>query len=81
MRTTIDRVGRVVVPKSIRDRLQLRGGDALEVVERDGAIELRPVPVEVQLIDTAEGPVAQPLDELPPLTDELVRETIERGRR
>ena len=81
MRASIDRLGRVVVPKPIRDRLQLRGGEALEVEERDGVIELRPAATEVRTVDTPEGPVARPVEELPPLTDELVRDTLEQVRR
>jgi AbrB family looped-hinge helix DNA binding protein len=38
----IDRAGRVVLPKSLRDRLQLRGGDMLAIKVRGNAIELRP---------------------------------------
>ena len=41
MRTTIDRLGRIVVPKPLRDRLRLRGGEALDIEERDGVLELR----------------------------------------
>lgn len=81
MRTTIDRLGRVVVPKPIRDRLQLRGGEALEVEEREGVIELRLAPTAVDIVATREGPVAKPLESLPPLTDEVVRDTLERVRR
>ncbi|HUF02205.1 MAG TPA: AbrB/MazE/SpoVT family DNA-binding domain-containing protein [Gaiellaceae bacterium] len=81
MKTTIDRLGRVVVPKPIRERLQLRGGETLEVEERDGVVELRPATAEVAVVETAEGPVAQPSKKLPPLTDELVRDTLDRVRR
>lgn len=81
MKTTIDRLGRVVVPKPIRERLQLRGGETLDVEERDGVVELRPAPAEVTIVETHEGPVVLPRDELPPLADELVRETIDRVRR
>ncbi|HLE99199.1 MAG TPA: AbrB/MazE/SpoVT family DNA-binding domain-containing protein [Gaiellaceae bacterium] len=81
MKTTIDRLGRVVVPKPIRDRLGLRGGETIEVEERDGVVELRPAPAEVRVVDTAEGPVAKPLEALPPLTDEIVRDTLDHVRR
>jgi AbrB family looped-hinge helix DNA binding protein len=81
MRTTIDRLGRVVVPKPIRDRLQLRGGETLEVEERDGVVELRPAPVEMRVVDTPDGPVVEPLTEIAPLTDEIVRTTLDDLRR
>jgi AbrB family looped-hinge helix DNA binding protein len=38
----IDRAGRLVLPKRLRDRFRLRGGDTLAVEVRGDAIELRP---------------------------------------
>jgi AbrB family looped-hinge helix DNA binding protein len=81
MRTTIDHLGRVVVPKPIRDRLELRGGEKLEIEERDGVIELRPAATEVRIVETPEGPVAEPIADVAPLTDAMVRAAIERNRR
>lgn len=40
---TIDKAGRVVIPKSLREELQLQPGDALELVSAGEAITLRPV--------------------------------------
>ena len=48
---TIDGAGRVVIPKPIRDRLGLRAGSRLEVLEEEGQIVLRsdrPEPVLVE---------------------------------
>jgi AbrB family looped-hinge helix DNA binding protein len=43
----IDQAGRVVVPKSLRERLRLSGGDTLVIDIKGDAIELRPIhPVE-----------------------------------
>jgi AbrB family looped-hinge helix DNA binding protein len=81
MKASMDRLGRVVVPKQIREALHLRGGEALEIEERDGVIEIRPLPAEVEIVETPEGPVASPVGELPPLTDELVRDVLEQVRR
>ena len=81
MRTTIDKAGRVVVPKKIRDSLKLQGGETLEIRESDGRIEIAPVPARVRLEDGPDGWVAVPEEDLPDLTDELVRETVERSRR
>ncbi|SPE59883.1 hypothetical protein SBV1_3510002 [Verrucomicrobia bacterium] len=38
----IDQAGRVVLPKRLRDRFRLRGGDTLAIEVRGDAIELRP---------------------------------------
>jgi AbrB family looped-hinge helix DNA binding protein len=81
MVTTIDAAGRIVVPKALRDRLGLKGGEALEISERAGVIEIVPVPVEISLVDGDEGTVAVPARDLPPLTDDVVRETLEQTRR
>ena len=81
MKTTIDAAGRIVIPKALRSRLGLTGGQAIEIRERDGTIELDPAPTPMRLVDGGDGAVAVPENELPPLTDELVRATLERTRR
>jgi AbrB family looped-hinge helix DNA binding protein len=80
MRTTIDSAGRVVIPKAMRMRLGLRGGESIEIRERDGLIEIEPAATPMELVDRGEGRVAVPERELPPLTDEIVRATIDRTR-
>lgn len=81
MRTTIDGAGRLVVPKAIRDRLLPGGRGEVDVEERDGIIEVRPVSPAIRVVDTPEGPVAESTEPMPVLTDELVRDTLERVRR
>jgi AbrB family looped-hinge helix DNA binding protein len=81
MKSTIDSAGRVVIPKALRLRLGLRGGEAIEIRERDGRIEIEPAATPMALVDRGDGAVAVPERELPPLTDETVRATIERTRR
>jgi AbrB family looped-hinge helix DNA binding protein len=81
MRTTIDPAGRLVIPKTIRDRLGLRGNEQVEITERDGRIEIEPAPTDVELVREGSVLVARPDGPLPPLTDEIVRETLDRVRR
>jgi AbrB family looped-hinge helix DNA binding protein len=81
MRSAIDSAGRVVIPKPLRDRLGLGQGEAVEIRERDGRIEIEPAPTAMSLVRRGDGPVAVPEDELPALTDEVVRATIEGTRR
>lgn len=80
MRTTIDAGGRVVIPKPVRERLGLVPGAEVDVVEADGRVEITPAlaPMEVVEVD---GRLVARGDGLPALTDETVRETIERTRR
>lgn len=70
-----------MVPKPIRERLRLRGGETLDIEERDGLIEIRPATTDVEIVTTDEGLVALPLTDLPPMTDDLVREVLEQVRR
>lgn len=81
MRTTIDSAGRVVIPKDIRERVGLAGGQGVEITERDGLIEIEPAPTPMKLKRRRSGPVAVPQNDLPQLTDDMVRDTIERTRR
>ncbi len=81
MRSAIDAAGRLVIPKRIRDRLGLRGDDQVEITERDGRIEIELAPTDVELVRAGSVLVARPAQELPPLTDDIVRETLDRVRR
>jgi AbrB family looped-hinge helix DNA binding protein len=39
---TVDKAGRVVLPKPVRDEMQLRAGDSLELESSEDRIVLRP---------------------------------------
>ncbi len=80
MHTTMDAAGRLVVPKALRDALGLFGGEDLEVRARDGRLEIEPVPKPMHLERHGNGLVAVPEVELPVLTGEQVRETLEQTR-
>ncbi len=43
MRTTIDRAGRLVIPRSLRDRIGLAGGGEVELELDGAAIRIEPV--------------------------------------
>ena len=74
---SIDRAGRVVLPKPIRDRLQLEPGESWEIESFEDHIVLRPLrqratmrkELGVLVFDTGE-----------PLTADVVRETIQKVR-
>lgn len=70
----------MVIPKSIRDRLGFGPGSEVELAEAEGGVEIRPAlsPTEVEEVD---GRLIARREGVPPLTDEIVRETIERTRR
>jgi AbrB family looped-hinge helix DNA binding protein len=81
MKSAIDSAGRVVIPKALRVRLGLEQGRVVDIRERDGRIEIEPAAVPMSLARRAGGLVAVPDENLPSLTDEVVRATIERTRR
>ncbi|MEX2608428.1 MAG: hypothetical protein WEA24_00670 [Gemmatimonadota bacterium] len=81
MKSTIDAAGRVVIPKGLRARLGRTGGQTIQIRERDGIIEIEPAATSMTLVDRGGGPVAIPEQELPTLTDEQMRATMERTRR
>jgi len=81
MRSTIDAGGRVVIPKPIRDHLGLGPGAAVDIAEHDGHVEIAPAEASVHLVEVGGALVATSTGELPPLTDDIVRETLERTRR
>lgn len=81
MKTAIDAAGRVVIPKGLREALGLTAGQTLEIVERDGRLEIVPAPTPMRLVDEGDGVVAVADADMPVLTEEAVRDTLERIRR
>lgn len=49
MRATLDKAGRIVLPKPLRDELHLEAGDAVEIESSGEDITLRPVRGQAQL--------------------------------
>jgi AbrB family looped-hinge helix DNA binding protein len=79
MKTTIDKAGRVVIPKKIREEAGLIPGTELEVRIEDGKIELEPVPIPVDLVRKGPFLVLVPRVPVPPMTNEdveRIREAI-----
>jgi AbrB family looped-hinge helix DNA binding protein len=75
---TVDRLGRIVLPKPLRDKLQLTPGDQLELESLDDRITLRPVRGTAQL-RKKRGVWVFHCGE--PLAASTVQDTIEQVRR
>ncbi len=75
MKTTMDRAGRLVIPKEIRREARLSPGSPLEVRWRDGRIEIEPAPVAVKLQRRGHLLVAVAQKKVAPLTPEDVEQT------
>jgi AbrB family looped-hinge helix DNA binding protein len=81
MKTTIDRAGRLVVPKKIREAAGIVPGSELTIRVADGRIEIEPAPLEVRLVKRGSLTVAVPRKQTAPLTADAVDRTLDRLRR
>jgi len=75
MKTTMDRAGRLVIPKDIRREARLAPGALLDIRWRDGRIEIEPAPAAVRLRRKGRLLVAVPEKALPELTPDTVEQT------
>jgi len=74
---TIDKAGRVVLPKPVRDSLQIRPGDSLELESSEDQIILRPARGQGRIYKKQGMWV---FDSGQPLTADVVAQTIRRVR-
>ncbi len=81
MQVAIDSAGRVVIPKALREALDLKPGLPLEIRAVDGMLQLEVAATPMQLSKRGQGVVAVSAKKLPKLTAEEVRESLERVRR
>jgi AbrB family looped-hinge helix DNA binding protein len=78
----IDKSGRIVVPKKLRDELNLTAGTRLTVERAGDSLMLMPSSNEAQLVVENGTPLIFPADRsnLPIVTNEMVTELIAQGR-
>lgn len=81
MKIGMDSVGRLVAPKALRAELGITGPTELEVVARDGIIELAVPDVPARIEDRDGRPVIVTNEPLKALAVEDVRAAIDRVRR
>jgi AbrB family looped-hinge helix DNA binding protein len=81
MKAVIDRAGRIVVPKALREALGLKPGQPLEIRAAEGRLEIEVASTPMRLKKRGKSVVAIPQGPLPALTAEQVRDTLERIRR
>ena len=81
MRTTIDGAGRIVIPKALRDEAGLKAGTEVEVVLRDGRVEIEPATVPMRVVKRGDSVVIEADIELPTLTADDVRDVMDHVRR
>jgi AbrB family looped-hinge helix DNA binding protein len=76
MQVTIDKAGRLVIPKKIRDKAYIKPGMKLDIRVENGVIEIEPVPIPVKLERQGRFLVVVS----PPGTPKLTAEDYERVR-
>lgn len=75
MITTMDRAGRLVIPREVRREAALEPGVPLDVRCRDGVVEIEPAPLPVRLERRGRVLVAKPTARVPPLPSKIVERT------
>lgn len=73
----MDGSGRVIIPSDVREKAGLKAGTPLQVVYRDGRIEIEPLPRAVRIVRRGRLSIAVAEDAAEPLTNEQVRETLD----
>ena len=73
MKTTIDRAGRLIVPKAVRKAIGLQPGTSVDIQVHDGSAVISPRQVGAKLVRRGKGPVLVAAGKVPALTAEQVR--------
>jgi AbrB family looped-hinge helix DNA binding protein len=81
MQVTVDKSGRLVLPADIRRRLDVQGGGKVDLTWLGDVVEIRPVAGTVEMVTGEDGLPVLVSPDAPPLTDEMIRETLESIRR
>jgi AbrB family looped-hinge helix DNA binding protein len=81
MNTTveIDKAGRIVVPKKLRDAMHLVPGTQLRIERSGDRLTLLPSTNQARLVIENGVPSIFPADHAPILTDEMVKELVAQG--
>lgn len=81
MRVAIDGSGRVVIPKSLREAIGAADGGVVEMELVDGALVLSPPTVRKRVVERDGRAVVVADEPVPPLSDDVVRGTLDAVRR
>jgi AbrB family looped-hinge helix DNA binding protein len=77
----MDAAGRVVIPKSLREAIGLGDGGEVDIQLTDGALIVTPPTVRKRVVDRNGRATIVPDEDLPPLSDDVVRDVLDVIRR
>ena len=77
----MDAAGRVVIPKSLREAIGLGDGGEVDIQLTDGALIVTPPTVRKSVVDRNGRATIVPDEDVPPLSDAVVREVLDLIRR
>jgi AbrB family looped-hinge helix DNA binding protein len=77
MQVRIDNAGRIVLPKTVRDKLQLTGGDSLTLEQRGNTVTLSPAAEHAAMFKKNGMWIFRTGQ---PLSNETVRQTLDKVR-
>lgn len=80
MQTTIDAAGRLVVPKPLRDQLGITSATKVEILFRDGRLEIEPIAATGKLVQKGRFLVFSHPEGTSPLTNEDVNRVLDEVR-
>lgn len=75
MQTTIDASGRLLIPEELQHQAGLKPGMPLDVIWREGHIEIEPAMPQIKLVRRGRFLVAVAETAIKPLTAKMVEET------
>ncbi|MGH2833549.1 MAG: hypothetical protein ACRDK2_12320 [Solirubrobacteraceae bacterium] len=81
MRVAIDGVGRLVIPKALRDELGVHGPTDLELTATDGVLELTVADIPAHVEERGGFPIIVTEEPMAPMSVAEARTTLERVRR
>jgi AbrB family looped-hinge helix DNA binding protein len=80
MEVAVDRAGKLLIAKQIRERPGIAPGMKLDIRVVDGKIEIEPAYLPLQLVPDGQFLVIRAPPGMPPLTSDQVRQVIEGAR-
>jgi AbrB family looped-hinge helix DNA binding protein len=80
MKATIDKAGRIVIPKDVRRITGMHAGQKVEFIIQEGDVLLHPMEVPKRAVRRGQFTFIAPEGPIEPLTDEIIEKTLTKIR-